>query len=352
MWVRHLAVCRSGRGDALDRLEAPIQEAAGAAANVIGQLDELTNGIDDGLESTRTVRADAALEQAADQLFERVFTPGGRGGTPEVDVVADAIARDTLTATQRSVGVAIGAIDPSDFRRMRERVHAAMLGRSLERIGEICGRLTGAAQRLQLEAAASGEPASDTSTPCTRFGDPEALQAYIDSQNAEPDQPTTTVAAADGDDGGDDPAERDVDGEYVGALDTGAFEFEGTESIIENEVRLTVVDGMVGAMQGNMVLTSPCEGGSATLGIDIDSTFDAPVGAELGWVVSGVGTMTLHASGSCDDEDSFLTADDFNGLTAPFDAVLDLSTDVGSYTLTFEEGDVLTGTVERVTPSG
>jgi hypothetical protein len=340
-------------GDALDRLEAPIDEAAGAANEVIGQLDGLTTGIDDGLESTRTVRADAALEQAADELFERVFAPGGRGATPEVDVVADAIARDSLTPVQRSVGVAIGAIDPSDFRRMRERVHAALLGRSLERIGEICGRLPGAAQRIQLEAAANGEPAPDTSTPCTLFGNPEALQAFIDSQNTEPDadQTTTTVAAGDGSDGVIDPAERDVDGEYTGAMDGEAFEFDGTESVIENEVRLTVVDGTVGVMEGSLVVTAPCEGGSATLGIEIDSAFDAPVGAELGWVVSGVGTMTLHASGSCEEEDAFVTAEDFDGLTAPFDAVLDLSTDVGSYTLTFEEGDVMTGTVERVAPA-
>ena len=340
-------------GDALDRLEAPIQEAAGAANDVIDQLDGLTAGIDDGLEATRTVRADEAVEAAAEALFERVFPPGGQGGSAEVDVVADAIARDNLTATQRSVGVAIGAIDPSDFRRMRERVHAALLGRSLERIGEICGRLVGAAQRIELEAAANGEPVPDTSTPCTLFGDPEALQAYIDSQNAEPDadQTTTTVAAGDRSDGVIDPAERDVDGEYVGALDLDVFEFDGTESIIENEIRLTVVDGTVGTMEGSIVVTGPCEGGSATLMMDIESVFDAPVGAELGWVVSSVGSMTLHASGSCDEDDAFITADDFDGLVAPFDAVLDLSTDVGSYTLTFEEGDVMTGTAERTAPT-
>ncbi len=333
----------------LDKVEAATSEAVGAARTVIGELDSLTGGIGEGLEATRTVRADAALEQAADAMLDRIFAPRG-GGSPDRDVIADALARDALTPLQANVGVALGAIDPTDFRRMRDRVHAAMLGRSLERIGKICGRLAGAARRIQLDATAAGDPTPNTSTPCTLFGDPEKLQAFVDSQqdpdddSEEVDSELVPVSAGEGDSSG-----RDVNGEYVGPLDLGAFEFEGTETVMENEVRLAIADGTVQGLAGNMVVVGPCEGGSVTLGMGLDATFVVPVSEELGWSASGTGLLTLSASGHCDEEDGgFITIEDFNGLTAPFDAVVDLSTDLVSYTLTFEEGDTMTGTLERV----
>lgn len=104
---------------------------------------------------------------------------------------------------------------------MRDRVHAALLDRSLERIGEICGRIVGAARRLQLDAAAAGQAPPDASTPCSLFGDPEALQALIDAERV-PDPTIGSTAAADetaepGEEPQDDGPVEITEFEYVGA---------------------------------------------------------------------------------------------------------------------------------------
>lgn len=81
---------------------------------------------------------------------------------------------------------------------MRDRVRAAVLGRTLERIEGLCGQLVGALRRAALEAAAAGDPPPDSSSPCTTYGNPAALQALIDAERAESGTPTTSTTAPPG----------------------------------------------------------------------------------------------------------------------------------------------------------
>lgn len=346
----------------LDRVEAAVDEAAGAAESAIGELDAVTAGIDEGLESGRSVRADAALEQAAADLVDRVFAPGGSSAPPEIDVIADALARDALTPAQENVGVAVGVIDPGEFRRMRDRVHAAMLGRSLERIGEICGRLVGAARRAQLDAAAAGQSAPDTSSPCTLFGDPQALQDFIDAERAATTTTTTTVA----DDSATPPRSpsggRTVDGTYVGTFDVSALfgdiESEPGVTLEVNEFKVVVADAMVQSLAGQFGLGFVCdEGPNAGAPLAYYILIDGPTGTGLvdasnDWDVSMPMTLTTDARGDCppppDDDGGFtLEADDFDASVGG-QIDLDFSTDVVTFEIYTDEDDgALIGTLTR-----
>lgn len=352
----------------VDKLQRPLDEAIGAADGALGELDGLIDGIDEQLEAGRSIRADAAVREAAGATLERIFAPRGEGSPPEVDVVADAIARGHSRSLVQNVGVAIGELDPAEFDRMRDRVHAAMLGRSLERIGDICGRLVGAARRAQLAAAASGQPVADTSTPCTLFGNPEALQALIDAQNAEntrtddstPDETTEGVEP--------DPApepvpgEQTVDGTYVGTFDVsevfGDIESEPGVTLEVNEFRVVVVDAMVQSLAGQFGLGFVCdEGPNAGAPLAYYVLIDGSAGDELvtesnDWYVSMPMTLTADARGDCppppDDDGGFdLDADDFDAsVSGQID--LDFSTDVVTFEIVSDEDDgALTGTLTR-----
>jgi hypothetical protein len=345
----------------VDNLQRPIDEAIGAADGALGELDGLIDGIDEQLQAGRTVRADAAVREAAGATLERIFTPRGEGAPPEVDIVADAVARGHNRSLVQNVGVAIGELDPAEFNRMRDRVHAAMLGRSLERIGDICGRLIGAARRAQLDAAASGEPTPDTSTPCTLFGNPEALQAMIDAQNTETTtgaSSTTQLAPA------PPPAavsgERNIDGTYTGTFDLEWLlaEAESTAKIEANEIGVVVVAGVVQSVTGQFGVGGPCEyGPNAGAPIALYTLFDGPAGIEPpgeenGWRVTMPLTVTVDARGSCpppdDDEGFYLGPEDFEG-SVPGEIVLDFSIDVVTFEIVSDEDDefTLAGTMTR-----
>lgn len=177
-----------GLADGIRARVAPVREALGEAAGAIGEI------------SNELSEADALLEEAAAPAAPRasldVAPDGGTllddlaaaaGANPAVSAAATVIARQ---AFQRA-GEEPRTIERQRFNRMRDRVQAAMLDRTLERIAGICGRLVGAARRAQLEAAAAGDAAPDTSTPCTLFGNPDALQALIDAERVGGDDDAT-----------------------------------------------------------------------------------------------------------------------------------------------------------------
>lgn len=345
----------------VDELQRPIDEAIGAADGALGELDGLIDGIDGQLEAGRTVRADAAVREAAGATLERIFAPRGEGAAPEIDVVADAVARGHSRSLVQNVGVAIGELDPAEFNRMRDRVHAAMLGRSLERIGDICGRLVGAARRAQLDAAARGEPARDTSTPCTLFGNPEALQAMIDAQNAETAagaSSTTQLAPAPPPPAG--PGERNIDGTYTGTFSVEQLqgEFDPGVTLEANDFSVVVVGGVVQSLSGQFGFGGTCDTGPnagapiALYWLFDGSPSDEPVTESNGWRISMPLTLTLDARGSCppppEDTGFSLGPEDLEGSVGG-QIDLDFSTDVVTYEITSDEDDegTLTGTMIR-----
>ncbi len=174
------------RGE-LDRLQRPLDEAAGATDEIINELGSLSTQLSDALMSNRRPVADQALERASELLVNRLAAPNSN--QPGRDALANAIARNQLSAAERNVGVATGEIDPSEFRRMRDRIRAAMLGNTLERITDICGQLVGAARRRALDAGTG----AGGSNPCELFRDPAALQAFLDGQRGTTTVPTTAA---------------------------------------------------------------------------------------------------------------------------------------------------------------
>lgn len=149
-------------------------------------------------------------------------------------------------------------------------------------------------------------------------------------------------------DGEEDSSAGDVSGDYVGTLDLGLFEFDGTETVTENKLRLMVVDGTVQDLTGQVVLIASCKGGAAKLRMDLDATIALPVGDDVGWSASGPGLLAVTASGNCEEDGDVLSIEDFDGLDAPFEAELNVSDEVVLYTLTFADGETMTGTFERV----
>lgn len=232
----------------LDKVDQGVEEALGATNVALGELGAVTTGIDESLAESRRARADLAAEEAVRSTLDRIWTP--RGEQPERDVLADAIARDALTAAQRNAGVAAGVIEPGEFRNMRDRVQAAMLGRSLERIGEICGRLVGALRRAQLDAAEEGDPAPTATTPCTLFGDPETLQEFLDAERSNATPTTTAVPSDASADATNEPEPTEWHGEMTLAPDApdwlvpfGPQEVSITRTPGANEFSITMVIG-------------------------------------------------------------------------------------------------------------
>lgn len=173
----------------LAQAQAPLDEALENTNTVLAEINGLAVDLDTQIDTGRTVRADTAIRDAALVTATQViFAP--QSDRPDVDVMADAITRGHSRDTAEDIGRAGQVLDIGEFNSMRDRVHAALLGNTLERIADICGRIIGEARRIQLAAAESGEPVPDTSSPCGLFRNPEALQGFIDSQRT-----TTTVVA-------------------------------------------------------------------------------------------------------------------------------------------------------------
>ena len=182
----------------LAEVRGPIDEAVAATDRVLGELDGIATGIEEQIDTSRSVRADAAVRDVTLAVAANAIFAPRDGNRPETDVMANAITRGHSLSTAADIGRAADVLDVDEFNRMRDRVRAALLGNTLERIKDICGRIVGLARRIQFEAAARGEPVPDTSSPCTLFGNPEALQAFIDTQQSD-----TTVA--------DEPPDTSVD---------------------------------------------------------------------------------------------------------------------------------------------
>lgn len=176
----------------LDKVTGATDEAAAAGQEILGALDGAIGTLDNQIDSPRRARAAADLvaEEAMEAVLDAIFTPGGE--TPAEDVIADAIARGFDRNLVQNVGVALGEIDPTDLRTMRERVRAALLASRLERIAEKCGRLTGALQRAAI-AALSNDTDPPESIPCSLFRNPEALQKFINEFGTQTTQDSTTT---------------------------------------------------------------------------------------------------------------------------------------------------------------
>ena len=221
-------------------MSGALDDASGAADEALAQLDELSSALGAQLDEERRPRGglDVALEEGS--LVEKIAAVSG--AAPAVDVISDVIARQAERRSEAQRGRA-----KVEFARMRDRVQAAVLGQSLERIGDICNRLVGAARRVQLDAAATGSPVPDTSTPCTIYSNPEELQALIDAERAAQEaeeNSTTTVESA------EEVAEQPDDGETDGGIEPGAYTILDSGALAEFD--LTVIgDELVISVTGD-----------------------------------------------------------------------------------------------------
>lgn len=217
-------------GARVRRTIAPIREsldeAAGAAGQVIAELDSVDSALERRIETERSPRAGIDVGLDEQSVIGQLAAPGGEH--PSVDVISDIVARQAtrIAATQTTEARV-------ELRRMRDRVQASLLGRSLERIGEICGRIAGVARRAQLEAVAAGDPPPSTSTECTHYGNPDALQALIDAERAEQSDEPDTTDVTEPTEPTDEIATGDPPGGGGGELEITEFEYTAADIALE-----------------------------------------------------------------------------------------------------------------------
>lgn len=309
----------------VDQLQGPIDQARDAAGQMITELDGFVVAVDAQITPARTPRGGLDIPPdatASPDQFTTIPQPGPAG-----DAIADATARRSIRDGGLIDPTTGAPITSADLNRMIERVHAARLGNTLERIGQLCGRITGAQRRAQLDAAATGTPPPVTaSNPCTWYGNADALQALIDSNGfdtddesttsepdvAEPDQPAAPPAPAPTDD------DFVLDGTYVGEIDfLSAYQQLAPEiaaqlTVTDNEMVAEFSDGELVVLLGGAHTAHPIiyrdDGG--TCGSDRTWTFEGDVatysgtdgGFELMVEVHEVG-MNLCAEAGWSDEE-------------------------------------------------
>ena len=334
---------------ALAPLEGAIDDAVAIGDDAIAGLDALSDALSEQSDASRSPRGGLDVAVGDGSLIEKVAAVAG--ASPTVDVAADLIARQATRRAAEQTGKL-----KVELRRMRDRVHAAMLTNTLERIGDLCNRATGLARRIQQRALEAGEPAPDTSTPCTMYGNAEALQALIDAERAEATAATTTTTSDDTAGGDQTPPDESVDGiEYT--FD-GSFGLEG-EATATWTGAFVVADGVVtGSGTSSFFASGACEAITVSeVAVESAASYDitgfatdAAVSIELTNVVGGVTSFNGDRSRLCDDlaydfaELIVVAAWGAGGETGTIEAPLE----GGTYTLDFEDGSAFTADIIRV----
>jgi len=331
---------------ALAPLEGAIDDVVGVGDDAIAELEALSDALSEQSDAPRSPRAGLDVALGDEPMIDKIATVAG--ASPTVDVAADLIARQVARHAAGQSG------QPQvQLRRMRDRVHAAILGGSLERIADICGRAVGLARRVQQRALEAGELIVDTSNPCTMYGNPEALQALIDADRAA--NATTTTITTEDTDGGDatPPVDGSVDGlEYTFV---GTFQLAGEEPVTWNGT-FVVTDGVVsGNGTSSFSAAGDCEAltvsavevaASATYDITGRAT-DTSVTIELTNIVGGVTSFTGDRSKLCDDlaydfADSLVVVPWGTGGEV---GILEVPLEGGSQTIDFDDGFVFTADI-------
>jgi hypothetical protein len=331
-------------------IEGAIDDAVALGDGAIGALDDLSDSLSEQTDAQRSPRAGLDVALSEEPLIEKIAAVAG--ASPAAEVAAGLIARQAARrAAEQSDQPRV------ELRRMRDRVHAAILGGTLERIADICGRAVGLTRRIQLQAAEADDPIPDTSNPCTMYGNPEALQALIDAERAALQAPTSTTDTGDG--GGDDatpPVDESVDGvEYT---------FSGTYNQVGDVAALwtgtfVIAEGVVaGSGSTSFSGSGECEALTVTM-VDVEASAsyeivgqatDTTVSIELTNIVGGVTSFSGDRSKLCDD-----IAYDFAEqiVLVPWGSggeVGDIEVPLagGSHTVDFGDGFVFTADIVRL----
>lgn len=183
---RQLASLTQRLNGLVDQLDAPNQRTTGDINGLLEQLDNVTARVDDQLDKGRWIRTGAALQELGGMALEEAIAQiegringSGAGDSAFVSAISNAIVRERAGRDD------LPPLAPAELQSMRDRVEAALLGRSTERIGSLCGRLAG-------EALRRGDP--DVAPPaCSIYGDPEELQRVLDAARSEDDGSATAT---------------------------------------------------------------------------------------------------------------------------------------------------------------